>query len=115
MNIKGWLDALTLAVCSAAPAHGYAIAAELRDAGVGDLADASLYPVLKRLSTDGLLVAEWETTETGPARKVYSMTPDGRAALEAHAAEWKHVRKAMDAVFARGLKKPTRTPSRKSA
>ena len=62
MRIKGWLDSLVLATTAKEPAHGYGIAATLRSAGIGELADASLYPVLKKLEAERCLHSDWDTS-----------------------------------------------------
>lgn len=90
---------MVLAVVASEPAHGYAIAATIRDEVV-DLAGASLYPVLKKLEADECLKADWDSTGSGPARKVYSITPIGTERLEADIAEWKSIRTGVDGLFA---------------
>jgi PadR family transcriptional regulator, regulatory protein PadR len=57
--------------------HGYDLARET------DLKSGSLYPILARLSDQGLLEARWEQ-EVGlgrPPRHLYRLTATGRAAL----------------------------------
>lgn len=44
---------------------------------------ASVYPALKALEEDGLVTAQRETPESGPARIRYRVTPAGRAAFGA--------------------------------
>ena len=100
MRIKGWLDSLVLASAANEPAHGYGIAATLRSQGVGELADASLYPVLKKLEAEGLLHSDWDTTGPGPARKVYAITELGNVRLASDIDDWKAVRRGVDSVFA---------------
>lgn len=100
MRIKGWLDSLVLAVAADSPAHGYSIASTLRTAGVGELADASLYPVLKKLEADGLVTSDWETGGSGPARKVYAITQSGTERLAADIEEWGAVQSGVNQVFA---------------
>ena len=101
MRIKGWLDSMVLAVVSAEPAHGYKIAATIRDEVV-DLAGASLYPVLKKLEADGCLKADWDSSGSGPARKVYSITSVGMKRLGEDVAEWRSIRSRIDGLFEQG-------------
>lgn len=103
MRSKGWLEALVIAVTTAEPSYGYAIAAALRSAGVGDLADASLYPVLKKLEAQGFVTSDWDTTGGGPARKVYTATSTGVEHLRADVAEWRAVRDGIDCVFSAAI------------
>lgn len=90
---------MVLAVVASEPAHGYAIAATIRDEVV-DLAGASLYPVLKKLEADGCLKADWDSSGSGPAKKVYSVTPVGSERLRADILEWKSIRSGVDGLFA---------------
>ena len=43
---------------------------------------AQIYPVLRKLEEEGLLVSTQETSERGPPRKVYRRTDDGVRELE---------------------------------
>jgi PadR family transcriptional regulator PadR len=43
--------------------------------------EGTLYPLLKRLSKDGLLAYEWQESEQGPPRKYYWLTDDGKILL----------------------------------
>jgi len=58
--------------------HGYAI---IKATG---LASGTLYPILMRLSERGWLERDWviDETEAGPPRRLYKLTPTGRAQLE---------------------------------
>ena len=40
--------------------------------------EGTLYPLLSRLRTQGLIAARLEESPEGPARKYYSLTPEGR-------------------------------------
>lgn len=68
------------------PASGYDLKRTFDDS-VGHFWPASLsqiYPTLKRLEKRGLLDRRLEPSERGPERRVYSLTDEGRDALE----EW---------------------------
>src|SRR3954462_3474860 len=69
------------------PLHGYAIvrrAAELSDGAVR-LSTGTLYALLERAIDDGLVVAGAPYREGGRARRDYTLTPEGRSALDAEA------------------------------
>ena len=100
MRTRGWLDSLILAVAADAPVHGYGIASKLQESGIGDPAVASLYPILKRLEAEGCLKADWDSSGTGPARKVYCITEAGTTRLKADIEEWQIVRTGLDELFA---------------
>lgn len=76
--------------------YGYRLIEELVDAGIAVGAD-TLYPLLRRLETQGLLSSEWNTDDTRP-RKFYVTTADGHAALAALTAEWRALDTALSAL-----------------
>lgn len=63
------------------PRHGYELYQEFsQDLGrVWDLGLSKLYAQLKQLEEAGLVEAEMEPQPSHPARKVYHLTPEGRA------------------------------------
>jgi PadR family transcriptional regulator PadR len=77
--LRGVLELCTLAVLLEGPAHGYAIAQQLESAGLGQIKGGTLYPLLTRLETAGLLTSAWEAGGAGPGRKVFAVTEQGRA------------------------------------
>jgi PadR family transcriptional regulator, regulatory protein PadR len=75
-----------LLLLAEASAHGYELIERLRPFGF-DLSDpASVYKTLRLLEGDGHVTSEWELSARGPARRVYSITDDGREMLQA----WAH-------------------------
>lgn len=64
------------------PLYGYQIT-KLLEGTSGDKQGA-LYPVLRNLSTKGLLISEVVPSESGPPRKYFTISPLGRAVLK----EW---------------------------
>ena len=57
------------------PGYGYALLDQLRDLGFSVDAN-TLYPLLRRLESQGVLTSEWNTEESRP-RKFYRTSPDG--------------------------------------
>ena len=92
------LPALILAVLDAEPRHGYAIAraVEERSGRTLTLREGALYPALRGLENDGMIVGAWETPASGPARKVYRLTEAGSAALAERRTEWRRYAALMD-------------------
>jgi PadR family transcriptional regulator PadR len=82
---------LVLHVLTRGASHGYAIAraVEAESDAALRMGEGTLYPVLRTLEVDGLLASEWETVESGPARKVYRITPRGRAELQRRLRDWR--------------------------
>jgi PadR family transcriptional regulator len=82
---------LVLHVLTRGASHGYAIAraVEAESDAALRMGEGTLYPVLRTLEVDGLLTSDWETVESGPARKVYRITPRGRAELQRRLRDWR--------------------------
>jgi PadR family transcriptional regulator, regulatory protein PadR len=97
VDLRGHLDLLLLGTLrQTGPTHGYALIVGLREhsQGVFDVPEGTVYPALHRLERDGLVSSEWDTS-AARRRRVYQLTPDGRAALAAQRREW--------GTFARGV------------
>lgn len=68
------------------PGYGYGLLDGLAGAGVPVEAN-TLYPLLRRLEAQGLLVSEWDTSEARP-RKFYRTSPAGLAMARELQSEW---------------------------
>jgi PadR family transcriptional regulator PadR len=66
--------------------YGYDLAGEIEQYALTDaeIERGALYRTLRQLELNGNVVSEWEVAETGPARRVYRLTPQG----ERHLGEW---------------------------
>jgi len=82
---RGTLVVACLLACRT-PRYGYALLEYLAGAGLEAEAN-TLYPLLRRLESQGLLQAEWNTDEPRP-RKYYSLTADGAAVTAQLRDEW---------------------------
>jgi PadR family transcriptional regulator, regulatory protein PadR len=51
--------------------------------------EGTIYPLLGRLTREGLLAAEWMSGEAPHARKYYRLTPAGRRRLDEMCDEWR--------------------------
>jgi PadR family transcriptional regulator, regulatory protein PadR len=76
------------------PDYGYALIEALEQRGFGVDAN-TLYPLLRRLEKQGLLVSEWDTAEARP-RKFYRTSSDGLALAEVLTSEWRQLDTAFD-------------------
>ncbi|MDP0396957.1 PadR family transcriptional regulator [Tsukamurella strandjordii] len=86
---RATLPLLIFGVLDTAPRHGYGISAALVEAGLQPIKGAQLYPALVKLEGEGFIVATWEQSESGPARKVYELTDAGRTEAAALREEWR--------------------------
>lgn len=105
--LRGVLELCVLHSLSHGPTYGYAIAADLAEAGFGDIKGGTLYPLLGRLEKNALVTVEWRAGEGGPGRKYFALTDAGRASLEQGTAEW-HTFAATVATHLSAVPAPTR-------
>ncbi|NUR85894.1 MAG: PadR family transcriptional regulator [Nonomuraea sp.] len=75
------------------PGYGYALLDELERAGV-PVAANTLYPLLRRLESQGLLTSEWDTSQARP-RKFYRTSRDGLRLARALRREWQAIDTAL--------------------
>jgi PadR family transcriptional regulator PadR len=76
--------------------HGYAVVKELLSLGRLVAGESTVYPVLKRLESDGLLTSNWAETPGGPPRKYYQLTDAGHVFLQESRREWDALVEAMN-------------------
>jgi DNA-binding PadR family transcriptional regulator len=82
---------LVLAVLAALKVerYGYTLRKELADAGLA-IEEGALYPMLRRLESQGLLTSEWRE-EDKRNKRFYRLSPDGAALLDELVAEWRAI------------------------
>lgn len=83
-------------------AHGYELANELPQFALTDaeVETAALYRTLRTLEQNGNVTSRWDTGNSGPARRVYRLTPEG----EAHLRDWVAVLTHMSSSMAHFLR-----------
>ena len=92
--LRGTLDAAALAVVAEADGYGYDVVRRLRAAGLTDVGDASVYGTLRRLEQAGHLSSRLAASDSGPARKYYSVTSSGAEQLHAGTETWSRINAA---------------------
>ena len=97
--LRGVLEPLLIALLADGEAYGYELAGRLEEAGLGRVPGGSLYPALLRLEKQEKVVAEWRAGDGGPGRKYYSLTPEGREALEGQAETWEQFAAAVTSIL----------------
>jgi PadR family transcriptional regulator PadR len=94
--LKGVLDLAVLGVVGHSDAYGYDVVRQLRDAGLAEVADASVYGTLQRLYANGQLSTYQVASDAGPTRKYYALNAAGRTALRDGQQTWRSVVDAVD-------------------
>ena len=81
--------------------YGYQIAKMLEESGPDFLMmkQGTLYPVLRSLEENGLLESTVEPSVSGPPRRYYKITKDGRSELTEWLEIWKQTKKFVDAIL----------------
>ncbi|HEV2783192.1 MAG TPA: PadR family transcriptional regulator [Actinophytocola sp.] len=97
--LKGVLDLAVLAVLRDADGYGYDVLRRLRQAGLEEVGDASVYGTLRRLYNAGALTSYVVPSEEGPHRKYYGLNDNGRERLAESAKTWRSFADTMDSLL----------------
>ncbi|MFV0307536.1 MAG: PadR family transcriptional regulator [Desertimonas sp.] len=86
--LKGVLTPLLLALLAEHDDYGYSLVERLREGGLGDVAEGTVYPALARAERAGFVEAYQVPSDRGPARKYYRLSDVGRGELHVRVAAW---------------------------
>jgi PadR family transcriptional regulator, regulatory protein PadR len=91
---------LVLAVLSRlrTPQYGYSLRQALAEGGMA-IEEGTLYPLLRRLESQGLLVSQWNT-EHAPPRRYYTLSDEGVRAFGVMAEAWRAQARVIDGFLA---------------
>src|SRR3974377_1036375 len=85
---KGCLEMAVLASLWRGRLYGLAVLRVLQRDSSLVLAEGTIYPILNRLRTEGLVLSEWVEAEAGHPRKYYQLTAAGRERAAHMAQTW---------------------------
>lgn len=74
--------------------YGYSLRVALAEDGL-EMEESTLYPLLRRLESQGLLDSEWRE-EDRRKKRFYRLSPPGVTMLERLAAEWRRISASLD-------------------
>ncbi|MCR4687953.1 MAG: PadR family transcriptional regulator [Saccharofermentans sp.] len=94
---KGVLDLCVLAFLSKGDSYGYNLAECL--ANKIAVADGTVYPILRKLASEGYVDTYLKESQNGPPRKYYHLTDLGKGKLNADKADWDEFSKAVNEVL----------------
>jgi PadR family transcriptional regulator PadR len=86
---RGGLDLAILLTVSSGPRYGLAIIQHLEAFTDLVVTEGTIYPILGRLTREGLLAAEWVEGEAAHARKYYRLTRQGVKRLDEMKQQWR--------------------------
>jgi PadR family transcriptional regulator PadR len=87
---KGILEYCILSIIAKGEIYASDIIAELRKAQLL-VVEGTLYPLLTRLKNNGLLTYTWVESTSGPPRKYYLLSEEGRVVLEQLDKTWQEL------------------------
>lgn len=85
---KGFLEFPVLLIIGGEPTYAPDILKQLKNANLL-VVEGTLYPLLSRLKQYGLVEYEWQESKSGPPRKMYTITAEGKEVLSQLEASWK--------------------------
>ena len=97
---KGLAELAILAVLSREEAYGYRIVEKLRTLEGWTLSESTVYPILTRLAREGLLSIRTAASPTGPTRRFYQLTPDGKNQLSKLNQSWRSISGSLETLLA---------------
>jgi PadR family transcriptional regulator PadR len=87
---KGILEYCILSIIAKGEIYASDIIAELRKAQLL-VVEGTLYPLLTRLKNNGLLTYTWVESTSGPPRKYYLLSEEGKVVLEQLDKTWQEL------------------------
>lgn len=102
--LKGILEGCILATINHQTTYGYELSLKLKENGLTDVSEGSIYPILLRLQKEKLITGEMKKSDTGPKRKYYTLTSDGELALKQFNHQWERIKFPVDKIMHKGEK-----------
>lgn len=92
---RNYLRPCLLLLLAEGTSHGYELLDQVRAFGLDRVDPGGLYRCLRAMDEEGLVRSSWAPSTSGPARRTYELTDEGR--------EWLHVVAGSLAEVARSL------------
>ncbi len=96
---KNWLVPVLLLMLREWSSYGYELMEKMTQFGLSAINPGTFYRTLRQMEKDGMVSSNWDTSEGGPARRVYSITDAGEAYLKFWADSLEQYQKMMDSFF----------------
>ena len=107
---KGILEFCILHVISRGEVYASDMLEELTSAKIM-IVEGTLYPLLTRLRKAGLVDYKWVESNSGPPRKYYTLTPEGREFLSTLSTTWEELVSSTTSII---QKKKATSPKKKA-
>jgi DNA-binding PadR family transcriptional regulator len=97
---KTFLHPCLLLLLKEEPGYGYDLVTRLKELGIDD-DSAAVYRALRALEERSAVVSYWNTSSTGPARRMYRTTPQGEEMLAAAVEAFTETHRAIERYLCR--------------
>lgn len=89
---------LILAVLKRGDSYGYEIVQEVKELTSEKInwKEASIYPVLKKMESNGMIKSYWKVEKNQRPRKYYTILSDGKKQLEKNVDEWQMIHSVLE-------------------
>ena len=95
---KGLLELCVLSIISGEEMYPSDIIGKLKDQKM-IIVEGTLYPMLTRLKNDGLLDYDWKESKTGPPRKYYKITDQGKSIRDELINTWQELSNSVNSAI----------------
>ena len=96
---RNWLAPVALVVLREESSYGYELMERLEELEFEEINPGTLYRTLRQMEQESLCKSEWETSESGQTRRMYSITEAGESYLATWAEGCKQYQNVMDCFF----------------
>ena len=96
---RNWLVPILLLMLREWSSYGYELMEKMATFGLHAMNPGTFYRTLRQMEKDGVVSSCWDTSEGGPARRMYSITEAGEAYLKYWAESLNQCQKMMDTFF----------------
>lgn len=105
-EVRGWLPRNYLRSClllllAEGPSHGYELLGALPPLGLEEPDTGGLYRSLRAMEQEGLVRSWWAPSSSGPARRSYDLTEEGREWLHLWAGGLRQAHRSLDEYLGR--------------
>ena len=96
---KNWHIPVILMMLRQWNSYGYELMEKMATFGLNAMNPGTFYRTLRQMEKDGVIRSSWDTSDTGPARRVYSITDAGEAYLKLWTESLNQYQKMMNTFF----------------
>jgi PadR family transcriptional regulator, regulatory protein PadR len=110
---RNWAQPVILVLLREWNSYGYEMMERMAEFGFEAVNPGTWYRILKHMEKNGAVKSAWDTSEGGPARRVYSITDVGEAYLDFWAKSLEQYQRDVDAFLGLYTGKPRQASGKK--